>query len=151
MSVVLVPARMPAHSGRHMAALVPLKGLGCLETVEGDVQCTTDGLWRRRAQLASRPPTLHIHPADHLSCATVFQSWVQPRVWVFGGSKFSYLYLYPWLYTCETHGYTHTHAIHHEAVADLTDEVASDGIWYPQGATHLWGVLCLHGGIAVAS
>jgi hypothetical protein len=35
-SVVLVPARMPARSGRHMAALVPLKGLGCLEAVEGD-------------------------------------------------------------------------------------------------------------------
>jgi hypothetical protein len=36
MSVVLVLARMPARSGRHMAALVPLKGLGCLEAVEGD-------------------------------------------------------------------------------------------------------------------
>jgi hypothetical protein len=36
MSVVLVSARMPARSGQHMAALVPLKGLGCLEAVEGD-------------------------------------------------------------------------------------------------------------------
>jgi hypothetical protein len=36
MIVVLVPARMPACSGRHMAALVPLKGLGCLEAVERD-------------------------------------------------------------------------------------------------------------------
>jgi hypothetical protein len=36
MSIVLVPARMPACSGWHMAALVPLKGLGCLEAVEGD-------------------------------------------------------------------------------------------------------------------
>jgi hypothetical protein len=34
------------------------------------VQCTTDGLWRRHAQLASRPPSLHIRPADRLSCAT---------------------------------------------------------------------------------
>jgi hypothetical protein len=29
-------ARMPARSGQLMAALVPLKGLGCLEVVEGD-------------------------------------------------------------------------------------------------------------------
>jgi hypothetical protein len=36
MSVVLVLARMPACGGQHMAALVPLKGLGCLEAVEGD-------------------------------------------------------------------------------------------------------------------
>jgi hypothetical protein len=36
MSVVLIPARMPAHSGRHIAALVPLNGPGCLEAVEGD-------------------------------------------------------------------------------------------------------------------
>jgi hypothetical protein len=28
MNVVLIPARMPARSGWHMAALVPLKGLG---------------------------------------------------------------------------------------------------------------------------
>jgi hypothetical protein len=34
------------------------------------IQYTTDGLWRQRTQLASCPPTLHIHPADHLSCAT---------------------------------------------------------------------------------
>jgi hypothetical protein len=38
-SVVLIPARMPVRSGRHMAALVPLKGLGCLEAVEGDCLC----------------------------------------------------------------------------------------------------------------
>jgi hypothetical protein len=26
-----------------------------------------------------------------------------------------------------------------EAATDMADEVASDGVWYPQGATHPWG------------
>jgi hypothetical protein len=39
MSIMLVPARMLACSGWHMAALVLLKGLVCLEAVEGDCLC----------------------------------------------------------------------------------------------------------------
>jgi hypothetical protein len=41
MSIVLVPARMPVRSGWHMAALVPLKGLGC-QPVLTDHNCPND-------------------------------------------------------------------------------------------------------------